>query len=253
MLRIGRDVAWLRLGSCTDHVISAAATTPHSAIRPSPVSSRKRRAKASRIEAGNWPTRGMTRSIAGMLMGPSRLIQNFDQPVQCLGCCSTILYQRQANVAGAGIAAVRLLPRQIASGHHANAAVLVEFHRRRFVAAVVRDIEPDAEAAGGSAIAVAITENLIGEIELDAVEPPVLLDMRLVAVGRDRDMLQRHRHLGCGDIAQLVKYAEKFLVAGGKAYPHAREIRALRQRLKRNDIGKIRAGAFQNAARASFP
>jgi hypothetical protein len=27
----------------------------------------------------------MTRSIAGMLMGALRLIQNFDQPVQCLG------------------------------------------------------------------------------------------------------------------------------------------------------------------------
>ena len=27
-LRIGREVAWLRLGSCTDHVISAAAATP---------------------------------------------------------------------------------------------------------------------------------------------------------------------------------------------------------------------------------
>src|SRR6476620_5888946 len=70
MLRIARDVAWLRLGSCTDHVVSAAATTPHSAITPSPASSRNRRAKASRIEAGNWPTRGSTRSIAGMLMGP---------------------------------------------------------------------------------------------------------------------------------------------------------------------------------------
>ena len=70
MLRIARDVAWLRLGSCTDHVISAAATTPDSAIKPSPASSRSRRASASRIDAGNWPTRGMTRSIAGMLMGP---------------------------------------------------------------------------------------------------------------------------------------------------------------------------------------
>ncbi len=73
MLRIARDVAWLRLGSCTDHVISAAAATPDNAIKLNPASSRKRRAKASRIEAGNWPTRGSTRSIAGMLMGPSRL------------------------------------------------------------------------------------------------------------------------------------------------------------------------------------
>src|SRR6266852_984149 len=217
MLRIARDVAWLRLGSCTDHVISAAATTPHSAIRPSPASSRKRRAKASRIEAGNWPTRGMTRSIAGMLMGPSRLIQNFDQPVQCLGCCFTILHQRQTYVAGAGIAAVGLLSRQVTSRHHAHAAVLVELDRRRFVAAMGRDIEPDAEAAGGPAIAIAIAKNLVGEIEFHSIEPPVLLDMRLVAIGRDGDMLQRHRYLGRGDIAQLVKCAEKFPVAGSEA------------------------------------
>ena len=68
MLRIAREVAWLRLGSCTDHVISAAAATPASAIRPRPASSRKRRARASRIADGKWPTRGMTRSIAGMLI-----------------------------------------------------------------------------------------------------------------------------------------------------------------------------------------
>src|SRR5260370_26928702 len=152
MLRIARDVAWLRLGSCTDHVISAAAATPDSAIRPSPASSRSRRAKASRIEAGNWPTRGMTRSIAGMLMGPSRLIQNFDQPVQRLGCCFTILHQRQTNVAGAGIRAVALLSRQITSGHHAHAGVLVEFQRCCLVAAAGRHVEPDAEATGGRLI-----------------------------------------------------------------------------------------------------
>src|SRR6185437_10214622 len=67
-LRIARDVAWLRLGSCTDHVISAAAAIPAKDSNPRPASSRKRRAKASRIVAGKWPTRGITRSIAGMLM-----------------------------------------------------------------------------------------------------------------------------------------------------------------------------------------
>src|ERR1700710_2207721 len=70
MLRIDREVAWLRLGSCTDHVISAAAATPDRLSNPSPALSRKRRAHASRIDADNWPTKGMTRSIAGMLMGP---------------------------------------------------------------------------------------------------------------------------------------------------------------------------------------
>src|SRR4051795_13296994 len=70
MLRIDREVAWLRLGSCTDQVINAAAATPDRLSNPSPAISRRRRASASRIDAGNWPTRGMTRSIAGMLMGP---------------------------------------------------------------------------------------------------------------------------------------------------------------------------------------
>src|ERR1700738_5434894 len=126
MWRIARRGAWLRRGSCPDHVISAAAATPDDAIKLNPASSRKRRAKASRIEAGNWPARGRSRSMAGMLMGFSRLIQNFDQPVQCLGCCFTIRHQRQTNVAGAGIAAVGVLPRQVTSGHHAHTAVLVE-------------------------------------------------------------------------------------------------------------------------------
>ncbi len=68
MLRIARDVAWLRLGSCTDHVISAAPVAPDNNSNTRPASSRNRRANASRIEAGNWPTMGRTRSIAAMLM-----------------------------------------------------------------------------------------------------------------------------------------------------------------------------------------
>src|ERR1700738_420987 len=123
MLRIAREVAWLRLGSCTDHVISAAAATPDSEIKLSPANSRRRFASASRSDAGNCPTRGMTRSIAGMLMGPSRLIQNFDQPVQRLGCCFTVRHQRQANITRAGIATVLLRAREITSGDHPHAGI----------------------------------------------------------------------------------------------------------------------------------
>src|SRR3954451_840498 len=82
MLRIDREVAWLRLGSCTDQVISAAAATPDGLSNPSPAISRRRRAKASRIDAGNWPTRGRTRSIAGMLMGPRDL--NLNRQIEAL-------------------------------------------------------------------------------------------------------------------------------------------------------------------------
>ena len=130
--------------------------------------------------------------------------------MQCLGCCFTVLYQRQTNVAGAGVAAVGLLPRQVTSRHHAHAAVPVEFDRRRFVAAMRRHVEPHAETAGRTMITITIAENLIGEIEFETVEPSVFLDMRLVAVGGDGDMLQWHRHLGRSDIAQLVIHCEKF-------------------------------------------
>src|SRR5271154_3264237 len=111
MLRIAREVAWLRDGSCTDQVISAAETTPANAIRPRPVSSPSRRTSASRIEVGRWLTRGMTRSIAG-------------------------------------IEAVGLRPRQIAARYHAHAGIAIKLDARGFVAAVLADIEPDAEAAG---------------------------------------------------------------------------------------------------------
>src|SRR5215510_1270216 len=166
MLRIGREVAWLRLGSCTDQVISAAAATPDSAIRPRPTSSRTRRVSASRIDGGRWLTRGMTRSIAAMLVGALRLIQSFDQPMQRLGRRFGVRYQRKPDVAGAGIAAVVLRPRQIASGDHAHAGIAIKPHARRLVAATVGDVEPDAEAAGRTMVAIAVAKDLVGEIEL---------------------------------------------------------------------------------------
>src|SRR5215475_9771715 len=125
----------------------------------------------------------MTRSIAAMLVGALRLIQSFDQPMQRLGRRFGVRYQRQPDVTGAGIAAVVLLPRQITSGDHAHAGIAIKFDARRFVAATIGDVEPDAEAACGAMVAIAIAEDLVGEIELDAIEFSVLLDMRLVAIG----------------------------------------------------------------------
>jgi hypothetical protein len=73
--------------------------------------------------------------------------------------------------------------------------------------------------------------------------------MRLVAIGGDRDVLQRHRHLWGCDIAQLVKGSEKLAVAGGETDAHAGQVRTLRQRLERDDVGEVGPGAFQRAAR----
>src|SRR6185312_7940817 len=153
MLRIARAVvAWLRLGSCTDHVVSAAAARPAKTISPSPINSRNRRTSASRIDAGRWPTRGMTRSIDGMC--PRWLTQNLDQAMQCLAGRLTVGNQRKADVARARIGTIALLPRQIAAGNDAHAGVAIKSYRHRLVAAERGNIEPDAEAAGRALVAV---------------------------------------------------------------------------------------------------
>ena len=73
--------------------------------------------------------------------------------------------------------------------------------------------------------------------------------MRLVAVGGDRDLLRRHRHLRRGDIAQFEIGGEKAAVAGREADAQARQVRALRQRVEHHDVGEIRPGRFQHAGR----
>jgi hypothetical protein len=65
----------------------------------------------------------------------------------------TVLHQCDTDVTGAGIAAVRLRTRQIGAGDDAHAALLDKFYGRGFVAAMRRDVEPEAEAAGRTLVA----------------------------------------------------------------------------------------------------
>ena len=62
-------------------------------------------------------------------------------------------------------------------------------------------------------------------------------------------MLHRFRHLRRGDVAQFEKRREETAVAGGEADAQARQVRALRQRMKHDDVGEIRPGRFQHAGR----
>ena len=57
----------------------------------------------------------------------------------------------------------------------------------------LRHIEPEEEAAGWTLVAVAVADDLIGEIEFGAVERAVFLHVRLVVIGRNRHFLRRHR------------------------------------------------------------
>src|ERR1700744_3637722 len=118
--------------------------------------------------------------------------------MQRLGCCFTVCDKREANESPAGIAPVRLLPCEVAAGNHSHASISVKLDGYRFVSAFCSDIEPDAKAAGGTPIAVAVAQDLVGDVELDAVKPAVFLDMGFVVVGGDRHILDRNRHLGRG-------------------------------------------------------
>src|SRR4051794_3144900 len=102
--------------------------------------------------------------------------------MQGLGRCFAVRHQSETDVTGAGIAAIELGPSQIAAGDDAPAPVPKKFHGCPPVAAALRDTQPDAEAAGGPPIAIAIAEDLVGEIEFDPIQPPIFLDMRFIAV-----------------------------------------------------------------------
>ncbi len=65
-------------------------------------------------------------------------------------------------------------------------------------------------------------------------------------------MLGRTGHLRSGDVAQFEKGGQKVFIAGGEADAQARQVRALRQRMKHHRIGKARAGGFQHAGRLMF-
>ena len=158
---------------------------------------------------------------------------------------------RDADVAGAGIAAVGLRrapdscrgsrarpPPARASPSTASSPPCAETSSQR------------QKPPAGPPIAVAVAEDLVGEIEFLRVEPAVFLDMRLVAIGGDRDMLQRHRHLRRGDVAQFEE-ARRGNLRSPAAKPTRRPGRFERFDSDWNatTLAKSGPGGFQHAGR----
>ena len=86
MLRIAREVAWLRLGSCTDQVISAAAATPDK--RDQGQAGELAQAPRQRLaDRGRQMADQGNDTFDRWHAHPKalRLLQGFDQPVQCFG------------------------------------------------------------------------------------------------------------------------------------------------------------------------
>ena len=70
--------------------------------------------------------------------------------------------------------------------------------------------------------ALAIADDVIGEIVLLHIEPPVFFDMRLIAIGGDGDALRREWDLRCRDVAQLQEAREEFSITRGKTDAQSR-------------------------------
>src|SRR4051794_8760639 len=160
-----------------------------------------------------------------------RLAEHGYQAVQRLGSDFLVLNERDADIALAGIAAVGAIAREIVTGNDAQAAVAPQVPGDRLITALPAHVEPEEEAAGRTLIAITVADDLIGEVELRDIERAVVLDMGLVAVGRDGDLLRRHRHLRRRDVAQLDVARQEPAVAGGKADTQPRQVGALGQRV----------------------
>src|SRR5476649_1577394 len=162
-----------------------------------------------------------------------------DEAMQRLRRGRAVLNHSDADVVRAGIAAIGLLACKVAAGHYAHAGLLPQPLGHDLAAAVLRDVEPEKKSAGWTLVVVAATDDLVGEIELGGIESAIFLHMDFIAIGGDADMLRGSRHLRRRDVAQFEEGGKEAPVAGSKADTQAGQVRALRQRMKHDRIGKV--------------
>ena len=111
--------------------------------------------------------------------------------MQCFTGGCRVLHHGDADIIGARVRAVGLLARQIAARHDAHAGFRPQALGHDFAAAEFRHVEPEEKSAGRPLVAVAVADDLVGEIELGVVQLAILFDMRLVVIGGDGDVLRK--------------------------------------------------------------
>src|ERR1700719_2900395 len=153
-----------------------------------------------------------------------RLPKHGDNAVQCLRRGLFVMYHGDANIVRAWIAAVILVTCRIAARQDPDARLPPQLCGNDFAAAQGRDIEPEEEAAGRPPVAIAISNDLIRQIEFLAIEVAVGVDMELVPVGRNGDLLRRDRHLWCCDAAQFEEFRDETTIAHDKTYAQPGQI-----------------------------
>src|SRR5688572_22211147 len=108
------------------------------------------------------------------------LTQRRHEPMQRFGGDLAVLHHRDTNVVFSWVGAVGLVARRILAGQNPQACFFPKLQSCSHAAALRRNIEPEEESAGGSLVAVAVADDLVGEVELGAIERLILLDMGLV-------------------------------------------------------------------------
>ena len=121
---------------------------------------------------------------------------------------------------------------------------------RGLAAALALKVEPEKETAFRAPVAIAVSEHLVGDVEILPVERPALADMLLVGPGRDRDMLDGQGHLRASDITEAAEGRDEAWVAGNESRPKARQPGALGEGLEDHDIGKAAMGRQCDLERA---
>src|SRR6185312_17124454 len=96
-----------------------------------------------------------------------------------------------ADIAFAGICAIGLLAREIAPGDDAHASFLPQAFGHAFAVAEFGNIEPEKKSAGRAHVTVSVADDLVGQIELRRIELAVFHHVRLIAVSRNGDVLER--------------------------------------------------------------
>src|SRR5215831_17326327 len=126
----GAEVAWVRLGSCTDQVASARPAVAANAISAKPAPSRRRRPISPRQSSDRKAAKSNVRLKAYMSI-PST--EHGDEPEQRRGRRILVVHHRHADISGPGVAPVGLLACQVATGNHAQSGFAPQLHRGGFV------------------------------------------------------------------------------------------------------------------------
>ena len=109
----------------------------------------------------------------------------------------------------------------------------------------VADVQPEKETAGWPNKAESASEKLFREVEFRAVERPVRFRVRVFLPQQRRGAQDRQRDGCAGEGAQPPERLDRACIAGDKAGSQARHVRALRERMKNEDI--VEASSEQRA------